>query len=156
MAFASLLVLACASCCGLALASASGETGHHHHHHHHRHHPKQVKTERLPPTHEQKASADAINAHRAADSAKVAADVASKVAAHTASISGHAQKALDHAEDALHLARVEGQGLSKDQRESLRKSERKVGNAIETQDLKKKRDQVKADQDQAAEAKKQL
>jgi len=151
-----LLTFACTLVC--ATASAVGETGHHHHHHHHnhKHNPKQVKTEHLPPTPEQQASADAINAHRAEDSAKVAADVAGKVAAHTVSISSHAQKALDHAEDALHLARVEGQGLSKDQRESLRKSEKTVGKAIETQALDKKKAQLKVDQDQDAEIKQQL
>jgi len=151
-----LFMMALAPLSAMTLDSTAAESGHHHHHRRHRHHPKQVKTERMPPTHEQRASADAVNAHRAADSAQAAADVATKVAAHTVSISVHAQKALDHAEDALHLARVEGQGLSKDQRESLRKSERKVGKAIETQGLEKKRAQLKADQNQDAEIKKQL
>jgi len=154
-ASAKFLALACIVL--QATASVVTEAGHHHHHHHHhRARPNQVKTERLPPTPEQQASADAINAHRAEDSAKVAADAAGKVAAHTVSISSHAQKALDHAEDALHLARVEGQGLSKDQRESLRKSEKTVGKAIETQALEKKKAQLKVAQDQDAEIKQQL
>jgi len=137
----------------VVLASVVGESGHHHHHHHHKHHPNSVKTEHLPPTPEQHAAADAINAHRAADSAQVAASVSNKVAAHTVSISGHAQQALDHAEDALHLARVDGAGLSKDQRESLSKSERKVGNAIADQ---AKNNGAKSQVDQDAIAKKEL
>jgi len=148
-----LLVLACSVFNSLTLDVTASEAGHHHHHHHHKHHPKGVKTEHLPPTPEQHAAADAINAHRAADSAQVAASVANKVAAHTVSISGHAQQALDHAEDALHLARVDGAGLSKDQRETLRKSERKVGNAIADQAQKK---ETKSKLDQDTEAKKEL
>jgi len=148
-----LIVFACSVMQSVVLASVVGESGHHHHHHHHKHHPKSVKTEHLPPTPEQHAAADAINAHRAADSAQVAASVANKVAAHTVSISGHAQQALDHAEDALHLARVDGAGLSKDQRESLSKSERKVGNAIADQ---AKNNGAKSQVDQDAIAKKEL
>jgi len=68
-------------------------------------------------------TADAQNAAEAALSAKVAAQVANHVAVQSMDITKHTRAALRHAQDALHMARVEGEGLSDDQQESLKRAE---------------------------------
>jgi len=80
---------------------------------------------------------DAANAREAADVAKQAATVANKVAQHSIHITGHAKKALTHALGALHDARVETTGLSKGQKESLKKAEGKLREATKTADYGK-------------------
>jgi len=81
--------------------------------------------------------ADAANAKEAASVAKQAAHVANKVAEHSMHITGHAKSALTHALGALHDARVETQGLSKTQKESLKKAEGKLREATKTADYGK-------------------
>merc|ERR1711865_674955 len=73
--------------------------------------------------------ADAENAHKAADTAKQAAKVATKVAKHSVKITEHAKSALKNAHDALHRARVDTQGLSSDQKASLKKAEKHLREA---------------------------
>lgn len=90
-----------------------------------------VTIQHVGPTVEEQARVDAVNAHRAAKSARVAADVAEKVAAHTVNISVSAKAALQHAQNALHLARVKSNDLSKDQSDSLKKQETQVKKVTE-------------------------
>merc|ERR1711865_653546 len=73
--------------------------------------------------------ADAENAHKAADTAKQAAKVATKVAKHSIKITEHAKSALKNAHDALHRARVDTEGLSSDQKQSLKIAEKKLKEA---------------------------
>jgi len=80
---------------------------------------------------------DAQNAKEAASVAKQAAHVANKVAQHSIHITGHAKKALHHALGALHDARVETTGLSKGQKESLKKAEGKLREATKSADYGK-------------------
>jgi len=81
--------------------------------------------------------ADANKAKEAASVAKQAAHVANKVAEHSIHITHHAKKALSHALGALHEARVETQGLTKTQKESLKKAEGKLREATKTADYGK-------------------
>jgi len=76
-----------------------------------------------------KVAVDATNAHLAAKTAKQAAKVANKVAKHSIQITKHAKDALKNAHDALHRARVNTEGLSKDQKSSLKKAEKKLHDA---------------------------
>jgi len=61
--------------------------------------------------------------------AKDAAVTANKVARHSIKVSGHARKALRHALGALHDARVESEGLSQDQKISLKLAEARLREA---------------------------
>jgi len=95
------------------------------------------------PTQESKVKADATNAKQAASVARQAAKVANKVAKHSMKIVGHAKKSLTHALGALHDARVEGAGLGKAQKESLKKAEAHLREATKKADygkLKKVKD----------------
>jgi len=84
------------------------------------------------PVVEEVVQADATNAKEAAAVAKQAAEVANKVATHSIHITKHAKNALHHALGALHDARVETNGLSKAQKESLKKAEGKLREATKT------------------------
>lgn len=75
------------------------------------------------------AATDAMNAHKAAKMAKEAAKVAKKVATHSVQMSEHAKSALKKAHDAVNKARVETEGLSSDQKESLKKAEQRLKEA---------------------------
>lgn len=75
---------------------------------------------------EEQATVDAQNAHTAAESAMHAAKVANKVAKHSVHITKHARSALKDARQALHEARVDTKGLTKEQKESLKKAEAKL------------------------------
>jgi len=88
---------------------------------------KEEKEEK--PTTEAQVAADATNAHKAAKTAKQAANVATKVAKHSIKISEHAKSSLRNAHDALHRARVDSEGLSSDQKKSLKKAEKKLKEA---------------------------
>jgi len=89
-----------------------------------------AKQEDKAPTAKDQAAADAENAHKAADTAKEAAKVATKVAKHSVKITEHAKSALKNAHDALHRARVDTEGLSSDQKASLKKAEKHLREAI--------------------------
>lgn len=92
--------------------------------------------------------ADAANAKEAASVAKQAAQVANNVAEHSMHITKHAQKSLHHALGALHDARVETEGLSQKQKESLKKAESRLREATKKADygkLKKLEDKDAAD-----------
>lgn len=78
------------------------------------------------------AATDAANAHKAAETAKQAAAVANKVARHSVHMTVHAKDALKTAKDAVHKARVDTQGLSIDQKESLQKAEAKLTDATKS------------------------
>jgi len=78
------------------------------------------KDEPLP---EDAVKADAHNAKEAAAVAKQAAHVANKVAEHSVHIVAHTKEALHHALGALHDARVDTEGLSTGQKDSLKKAE---------------------------------
>jgi len=82
-------------------------------------------------------NADADNAKSAADTAKQAAVVANNVAEHSMKVTTHAKKALHHALGALHDARVESNGMNKNQKESLKKAEAKLREATKTADFGK-------------------
>lgn len=75
------------------------------------------------------AAVDAENAHIAAEAAKEAAHVANKIATHSVHITQHAQSALKDARESLHKARVNTEGLSKQQKESLKIAEAKLKEA---------------------------
>jgi len=83
----------------------------------------------VPPTAEEKSEVDRFNAKEAATSAEAAADVAGQVAAHSIHVTEHATSALRNAHQVLHEARVDAEGLSKDQSDLLRKAERKLHSA---------------------------
>jgi len=72
---------------------------------------------------------DAQNAHIAAEAAKEAAHVANKIATHSVHITQHAQSALKDARESLHKARVNTEGLSKQQKQSLKMAEAKLKEA---------------------------
>jgi len=78
---------------------------------------------------EKQVKIDAENAHTAAETAKQAAKVATKVAKHSVHVTNFAKSALKDAHDALHRARVDTQGLSSDQKESLKVAEAKLKEA---------------------------
>lgn len=119
-----------------------------HHKHRHLHHsnrgtPEQVdgmgwKMEnhtgvvRIPPTPEEMAAVDAINAHNAANSASEAAKVASKVATHSVDINSHAQSALNKAKNVLQDARAGAGDLSVDQKELLKRAEINLAHATDS------------------------
>merc|ERR1719409_188182 len=81
------------------------------------------------PTAEEQAEADAKNAHKAAKVAKEAAKVANKVAKHSVQMTEHAKSALKNAHDAVNKARVETEGLNSEQKESLKKAEKRLQEA---------------------------
>merc|ERR1719424_405965 len=85
--------------------------------------------EEAKPTTEAQAAVDAKNAHAAAKTAKQAAHVATKVAKHSLTVSENAKDALKNAHDALHRARVTTVGLTKGQKNSLKKAEKKLKEA---------------------------
>jgi len=89
---------------------------------------KTIMLEKQAPV-EETVKADAANAKEAASVAKQAAKVANKVATHSIHITAHAKKALHHALGALHDARVETEGLSKTQKDSLKKAEGRLREA---------------------------
>jgi len=80
------------------------------------------------------AQESAHHAHKAAQVAKQAATVANRVAKHSIKITGHAKKALKHALGALHDARVDSQGLSHQQKHSLKKAEARLREATKKAD----------------------
>jgi hypothetical protein len=80
---------------------------------------------------------DAHNAKQAAGVARQAAEVANKVAEHSIHITSHAKSALHHALGALHDARVDTQGLSSGQKESLKKAEGQLREATKKADYGK-------------------
>jgi len=69
--------------------------------------------------------------------AKQAAKVANRVAEHSIKVTGHAKKALKHALGALHDARVETSGLSKVQKQTLKKAEGHLREATKAADFGK-------------------
>jgi len=85
--------------------------------------------EEAKPTTEAQVAVDAKNAHTAANTAKQAATVATKVAKHSLAVSENAKGALKNAHDALHKARVTTAGLTKGQKNSLKKAEKKLKEA---------------------------
>jgi len=87
---------------------------------------------KIPPTAEEYAAVDAINAHHAANSARDAASVATKVAAHSVDINTHAQSALRKAQNVLSDARAGAGGLSVDQKELLKRAETNLARATKT------------------------
>jgi regulator of replication initiation timing len=120
---------------------------HHKHHHGHHAHKKNPDFEthhatwkvsnhtnvvKIPPTPEEYAAVDAINAHNAANSAGEAANVATKVATHSVDINTHAQSALKKAQNVLKEARAGAGGLSVDQKELLKRAEVNLARATKT------------------------
>jgi len=87
---------------------------------------------KIPPTPEEYAAVDAINAHNAANSAKEAANVATRVAAHSVDISSHAQSALKKAQAVLKEARAGAGGLSVDQKELLNRAQTNLNRATKS------------------------
>jgi len=90
---------------------------------------KSRRKEWVPPTAEEKSDVDQYNAKEAANSAEVAAEVAGQVATHSIHVTEHATSALRNAHQVLHEARVDAEGLSKDQTDLLRKAERRLHSA---------------------------
>jgi len=90
---------------------------------------KSRRKEWVPPTAEEKSDVDQYNAKEAANSAEVAAEVAGQVAVHSIHVTEHATSALRNAHQVLHEARVDAEGLSKDQTDLLRRAERKLHTA---------------------------
>jgi len=78
----------------------------------------------VPP--EVQAKIDAHNAREAANTAKDAASIANQVAKNSVMAAANAQAALKDAHDVIHAARIQSEGLSTDQQESLRKAEAKL------------------------------
>lgn len=116
---------------------------HHGHHSHNKHEPvdehhitwkisNHTNVVKIPPTPEEYAAVDAINAHNAANSAGEAAVVASRVAAHSVDINTHAQSALNKAQTALKEARAGAGGLSVDQKELLKRAETNLAHATDS------------------------
>jgi hypothetical protein len=152
----------------LSSAVATEEASYHHNHKHHKHHRKhphddngevghdhytvnkvtyKVSTNstiiHLPPTAEEKSAVDAVNAYNAANSARQAASVANHVAMHSIDVKNNAQDALTKAQAVLKEARTETAGLKVDQKDALRRAEKKLNTAAEavnyeTTDLKYK------------------
>jgi len=92
----------------------------------------------------------AQHAQEAARTAKQAAGVANDVAEHSIKITGHAKTALKHALGALHDARVDSNGLDKDQKHSLKKAEAHLREATKTAEygkLKKFKDEADLQKD---------
>jgi myosin heavy subunit len=135
----ALLLLSAGAVGALAAEEASVKKHHKKHHkHHHKHgHGKdpQVEAEKkyvevnhtrvdyVPPTAEEKAAVDALNAHAAADQARDAAHVATKVATHAAEVHSMSQSALSKAREALKEARAGAGEVSSDQKEMLHRAE---------------------------------
>merc|ERR1719235_2478772 len=112
--------------------------------------PVEAQEESVAP--EVSAEADASNAKQAASVARQAAKVANKVAEHSVHIVKHSQKALHHALGALHDARVDTQGLTQDQKDSLKKAEGRLREATKKADygkLQKVEDQSALDRKKA-------
>jgi len=91
--------------------------------------PAQAAEPAQGPTKEAQVTADAKNAHIAAETAKNAAKVANKVAVRSVHLTEHAQSALKDAQEALHKARVNTAGMSDRQRSSLKAAEAKLKEA---------------------------
>jgi hypothetical protein len=92
----------------------------------------------------------AHHAQEAARTARQAAGVANEVAEHSIKITGHAKTALKHALGALHDARVDSNGLDKDQKHSLKKAEAHLREATKTAEygkLKKFKDEADLQKD---------
>jgi len=92
----------------------------------------------------------AQHAQEAARTARQAAGVANDVAEHSIKITGHAKTALKHALGALHDARVDSNGLDKDQKHSLKKAEAHLREATKTAEygkLKKFKDEADLQKD---------
>jgi len=118
--------------------------GHHKHHNAHRSDPDfdthhvtwkvsdHTNVAKIPPTPEEYAAVDAINAHNAANSAAEAAGVATRVATHSVDINSHAQSALKKAQAVLKEARAGAGGLSVDQAEQLKRAETNLVRATKT------------------------
>jgi len=144
----------------LSSVVAVEEASHHHRHHKHHHnkHPHDDNGEvghdhytvnkvtykvatnstiiHLPPSAEEKSAVDAVNAYNAANSARQAANVASHVAMHSVNVKNNAQDALTKAQAVLKEARTDTAGLKVDQKDALRRAEKKLSKAVEAVDYK--------------------
>jgi len=111
----------------------------HSHHHSHKHVRKPEEWQasnhtnvfKIPPTAEEKAAVDAINAHNSANTAHDAAKVAAKVAVHSVDINNHARSALKKAQDVLSGARAGAGILSVQQQELLKRAETNLAAATD-------------------------
>jgi len=111
----------------------------HSHHHSHKHAKKPEEWEasnhtnvfKIPPTAEETAAVDAINAHNSANTAHDAAKVAAKVAVHSVDINNHARSALKKAQDVLAGARAGAGSLSVQQQELLKRAETNLAAATD-------------------------
>jgi len=109
----------------------------HGHHHSHKHAKKPEEWQasnhtnvfKIPPTDEEMAAVDAINAHNSANTAQDAAKVAAKVAVHSVDINNHARSALKKAQDVLAGARAGAGSLSVQQQELLKRAETNLASA---------------------------
>lgn len=143
-----LLLLSAGAVGAVAIEEASIRKHHkkHHKHHGHKHghgHGKdpQIEVEKthvesnrtrvdyIPPTPEEKAAVDALNAHAAADQARDAAHVATHVATHAAEVHSMSQSALGKAREALKEARAGAGEVSSDQKEMLHRAETTLNKA---------------------------
>jgi len=142
----------------LSSVTAVEEASHHHRHHKHHKHPHDDNGEighdhytvnkvtykvatnstiiHLPPSAEEKSAVDAVNAYNAANSARQAANVASHVAMHSVDVKNNAQDALTKAQAVLKEARTDTAGLKVDQKDALRRAEKKLSKAAEAVDYK--------------------
>lgn len=147
------------SLAALLSSAATAEEAHHHRHHKHHHkHPHDDNGEvghdhytvnkvtykvatnstiiHLPPTAEEKSAVDAVNAYNAANSARQAANVANHVAMHSVNVKNNAQEALSKAQAVLKEARTETGGLKVEQKDALRRAEKRLNTAAEAVDYK--------------------
>lgn len=149
----------------LSAVAASEEASHHHRHHKHHHkgahkeaHPHDDNGEvghdhytvnkvtykvatnstiiHIPASAEEHSAVDAVNAYNAANSARQAANVASHVAMHSVDVKNNAQEALTKAQAVLKEARTDTSGLKVDQKDALRRAEKKLDKAAEAVDYK--------------------